>query len=292
MTSSPEGWTLADTQHWLRLALATPHGLAAGLRRAAEQYGRAHPLRSPPSGELSERLAVYARGYFWRLSSCLKQDYPALCALLGDALFERFVESYLTAHPPRHYSLFELGASFPEHLARTRPPLEAVPEAQRALLHLPVDVARLERARLESLRSPSPAPPEPGFELELVFGGRRRIRRAQNVRLVTLETDVRPFLRAVDAGVSALDDTLAALAQPRAAAPATRLAVSAVAHRPLFNELSDWQYRALASAEHALCVVELSAMIASAGDDGAALADLLLWLPSAVALGLIALAAD
>src|ERR1700743_2897112 len=117
MTSSPDGaLSLSALQDWLRLGVATPGGLPAGLRRARGRYGEARTIRVPEGADAGERLSIYARGYLDRLLACPRAEYPAVRALLVDALFERFAIVYLGAQPPRHYSLFMLGAGFADHL--------------------------------------------------------------------------------------------------------------------------------------------------------------------------------
>src|SRR5262249_17047702 len=149
-----------------------------------------------------ERLSIYARAYLARLIDCLSADYPAVRALLGDALFERFATGYLWARPPRRYSLFELGKGFADHLEQTRPSDRAVPEDRRSLLRLPIDLARVERARLEAVRAPG-LEREAGDRAEpvgiaLLLGEGVRIAAAPCLRVVTLGHDVREFLSAVD----------------------------------------------------------------------------------------------
>jgi hypothetical protein len=90
-----------------------------------------------------DRLAVYANGYRMRLLECLRSEFSALQRLLGEPLFEGFALDYLRARPPTSYTLHELGARFPEHLARTRPDADS---AQREpWIDFMIDLARLER---------------------------------------------------------------------------------------------------------------------------------------------------
>lgn len=284
MISSPEGaLSLSALEDWLRLVVTTPGGLPAGLRRAHERYGAAQPIRVKAGADAGERLAIHARGYLERLLACLRADYPALLALLGDALFERFVTGYLGSRPPRHYSLFRLGEGFADHLEQTRPPDGVVPEHRRSLLRLPIDLARAERARLEALRAPG-LEDEERTNVDVtgvgpLLGGNPLVVVAPCLRIIELGHDVRGFLSAVDRGE--------APSVPEARP--SLLAVSRAAYRPVLTELAPWQRRALVCCGSPRPLVALAeeVAVASGEDRGAALADLLLWLPTAQGLGMV-----
>jgi hypothetical protein len=271
--------SLRALQEWLQAAIRAP-----GPERGSALLGQCEErVRSGPGLGAAERVALYARGYLARLQECLRADHPALRALVGDALFERFVVGYLWSNPPRGHDLFELGAGFADHLERTRPPDEAVPEARRALLALPVDLVRVERARLEALRAPgledAARAPAPGpHELLLGTGG---VTAAPCLRLTETRHDVRAFLAAVGRG------------EPPQAPPEKRtlLAVSRVDFRPTLTPLHEWQWAALACCDTPRPVSELAAVLAArrGESEGAVRADLALWLPVAREQGLVKL---
>jgi len=81
------------------------------------------------------RMAVYVHAYVARIADVLEAEYPKLATRLA---LRELVAAYLRAYPPAHPSLREVG----QHLARF---LGDRGEPQ----HL-VDLARLERARLEA----------------------------------------------------------------------------------------------------------------------------------------------
>jgi hypothetical protein len=91
------------------------------------------------------RLRAYAHAYWTRIAGALAEDVPKLRALLGAAAFDDLVIPYLRAYPTRHPSLREAGI----HLARF------LDEAGRPT-H--ADLARLERARIETFDGPDAAP--------------------------------------------------------------------------------------------------------------------------------------
>jgi hypothetical protein len=124
---------LEALETWFQGELAAPH---EGRKRAARADVARRVL---PSRTLApeRRLEIYSSMYFARLHECLREDFPALFALLGQAGFEKLVRAYLTQHPSRHYSLNVLGRSLPKFL------LGPVRIARRPML---ADVARLEDA--------------------------------------------------------------------------------------------------------------------------------------------------
>lgn len=77
----------------------------------------AEQIRSDRGISPEERLAVYAHAYFARIHAVLRDDYGALLAVLGEAAFHDLAKLYLMAHPPRSYSLRDVGALLPEFLA-------------------------------------------------------------------------------------------------------------------------------------------------------------------------------
>jgi hypothetical protein len=87
----------------------------------------------------SERIAIYADMYRWRLSDALREDYPKLAALLGDERFLALAGAYARAHPPDRPDLGQHGRHLPAFL-------RGAPAPGRAEL---ADLAALEWARTE-----------------------------------------------------------------------------------------------------------------------------------------------
>lgn len=117
--------SLAQQQDLFRRLITAPEGIASTLdgldaptRAAADALVRGDDRMSA-----AERLDVYANMYFFRLLDVLKDDYPALFAVLGETSFHNLVTDYLMAHPPTHFSLRYAG----EHVASflTTHPLSA-----------------------------------------------------------------------------------------------------------------------------------------------------------------------
>jgi len=82
-------------------------------------------------------LAVYRSNVFSNYRKALRDDYPAILALVGERFFDGAADAYTRAHPSRSGDLNDFGAHFALFLEQWKP-------AQQ-LPYLP-DVARLEWA--------------------------------------------------------------------------------------------------------------------------------------------------
>jgi hypothetical protein len=224
------------------------------------------------------RFAIYAGGYRSRLAETLRDDHPALRLLVGETVFDLFAQSYIEARPPRHFSLYDYGAGFADHLEATRP------EDGGPLAALPAAVARLERARAEAGRAE-------GIERDgraplladaaMLPGLRLRV--PDSVRLLRLDFDLLPLIAASESGGEA--------AVPEACE--CGIAVARSRYRVRQHRLAPWQHAWLEElGPDGAAVHEAAAAAArrSGRDGGALLADLVLWLPAAAAAGLVAAA--
>jgi hypothetical protein len=115
--------TLEQTQRLLWRLITAPRGVADALRemrRRGDDAGGAlrDGLGAIVDGDVvlppERRLDIYANMYFFRLLDALKEDYPAVCAVVGNDEFHNLVTDYLIEQPPAHYSLRYVG----QHLAR------------------------------------------------------------------------------------------------------------------------------------------------------------------------------
>lgn len=109
--------------------VTAPEGVGSGaadLRRRGELESEdlsflvcPGPARRDARLDPTQRLDIYADMYFYRLRDCLAENFPKVAGHIGDALFHNLVTDYLLAHPPKHYSLRELGRALPEFLEST-----------------------------------------------------------------------------------------------------------------------------------------------------------------------------
>jgi hypothetical protein len=106
-----------------------------------------------PNDQLTsfERLEIYNRQYWFRVTEAVAEDYPALNALLGDTIFSRLVLEYLKENPSTSFTLRNLGSQLPQWL-------EAHPEFANRRQDLTLDVARLEWAYVEAFDGASLSP--------------------------------------------------------------------------------------------------------------------------------------
>jgi hypothetical protein len=122
--------TLAETQ-------AVFHACATGdASRRAEVAGRL--VVGTAALPAAERLGIYAEMWGLRQREAMREDFPALAALLGGEPFDAVAAEYLAAFPSDHFDLGAIGRFLARHL-RARP-VPGRPDA--------ADLAALERARV------------------------------------------------------------------------------------------------------------------------------------------------
>lgn len=260
---------LAALQHWMLDGIVT-----GAVAREAVLERIAGDDRLGAQG----RFAIYAGGYRSRLIETLRDEYPALRLLVGETVFDLFAEGYIAARPPRHFSLYDYGADFAGHLEATRPQGDAGP-----LAALPAAVARLERARAEAQRAEgverdggSPLVADAAL---LMLPG-LRLRLPDSVRLLRLEFDLLPLIRASDRGEKAVVPE----------ARETLIAVARSGYRVRLHALEPWSHAWLDALGPGGAEVHGAAAVAaraSGRDSGGVLADLVLWMPAAAAAGLV-----
>lgn len=279
--------TLAELQGWVTLVLSSRGDLRQKLARAVERYGLGADdvITSRRAPHPERRLDVYAAAYVLRLVECLAEEFPALRNFLGPSVFETFARAYILERPPSSRSLFDLGRGFPTFLTDTAPPRELVPAAQRAWLGVPAALARLERTLHEVSRARGLEGRDAGPSPSLVslLSGDIELCAAPCLRLLELDYTLLDFHAALERGEAAPPPSLG----PQ------YVAVSRADYHVTRTALEPWQHRLL---EACSARGEGPARSGSRPDRAAQLASielgtLLAWLPSAVALGLIEVAA-
>jgi len=106
------------------------------------------------------RLEIYRNAYSIRLTKSMETDHPVLGSYLGDELFERMAQGYISQCPSGFTSLRDFGNSLPDYLARTdpfsgNPILAEIALFERQLL-FSFDAGDAGRTRLEDLQAMAP----------------------------------------------------------------------------------------------------------------------------------------
>ena len=106
-----------------------------------------------PNDRLSsfERLEIYNRQYWFRLTDAVSDDFPALNAMLGAKRFNALVLAYIRENPSTSWTLRDLGGKLPDWLANH-------PEHTGRRHVLAIDIARLEWAYVEAYDCEKVAP--------------------------------------------------------------------------------------------------------------------------------------
>jgi uncharacterized protein (UPF0276 family) len=130
---------LEATQRLFFRALTWPTGVRSFLEADGEARSELERVfTSDVSFERIERLDVYANAYFYRLLGVLRELFPRLSYLAGEAHFNNLVTDYLLEHPSTAPDLRRLGESLPGFLAahelgKRWPMLGEVSALERAL---------------------------------------------------------------------------------------------------------------------------------------------------------------
>jgi Putative DNA-binding domain len=275
---------LSKIQSWLMTVMTSAGGVDAGLHVAKERFGLdldamvAHAGGAAPA----TRLNIYATGYIMRLVECLRADFPALRRLMGNALFDFFAKSYVWAHPSSSPSLFDLGAGFPDFLQQTQRERRQGGGDDPAF-RLPIDLARLERARTQASRArglEGRAPHPPADPLVFLRDERFAIVASPCLHLLELSFPLKGYLETFDRGAD----------EPPPEPLETRIAIGRMNYRVSMAELQPWQFAFIAAARTNRSVHHCALRATEASNEPveAILAGLIPWLPAMFALGILA----
>jgi hypothetical protein len=270
---------LARIQSWLMTVMTSAGGVETGLGVAKERFGLDLDAMVVRAGRAAPaaRLNIYATGYVMRLLECLRADFPALRNLMGDALFDFFAKSYIWTHPSASPSLFDLGAGFPEFLQTTQR------QETDPALRLPIELARLERARTEASRAKGlegRAQRTPADPLVFLHDASFAIVAPPCLHLLELSFPLKGYLEAFDRGAD----------EPPPAPQESRIAIGRMNYRVYMAELEPWQFAFIAAARTNTSVHHCALSAAAESDEpvDAILAGLIPWLPAMFAMGILA----
>jgi hypothetical protein len=98
-----------------------------------------------------DRLEIYNRQYWLRISECFYDDYPGLRAVLGESQFHNLAIAYLINNPSSRFTLRDLGSHLIDFIQTE--PRWTTPHQEMAL-----DMARLEWAHIEAFDNEAKSP--------------------------------------------------------------------------------------------------------------------------------------
>ena len=276
--------SLSVLEHWMKTVITERGGLGEKLDAAARWHGlSAEDVVAEKRGLSAwERLAVYTGGYVLRLLECMRADFPVLRGFVGDSVFDAFAKAYVITMPPASHSLYDLGADFSRFLEETKPKNVALDAGISAMIDLPPELARLERARAEVMRArgteDDPPATEPLSPFAVLSEG-LTLQTPPCLRLLEMKFPLVDFLRSSDMG-------------ERTDPPAPRTSLVAVGrsnYRLHVEEISDWQFAFLRACERPTSsypAVQVAAL-ESGRDLGQVLAEVAVWLPVAFEMGFV-----
>lgn len=275
---------LSLIQQWLTTVITERGGLPEKLRAASSRYGvEAEDVVADARGlSARERIGIYAGGYVLRLLECMRADFPALRAFVGEEVFDAFARAYIISEPPGSTNLYDLSAGFPRFLAETKPKGDGLGAGLSAMLDLPPELARLERARAEVMRARGTEDDPPRAETLsplAVFGAGVRLQTTQCLRLLELKFPLADFLKRSDRGERP---------EPPRPRPAF-VAVGRSNYRARVEEVSPWQFAFLRACERPAFPYTSAQRAAAESGAGPAqvLAELTVWLPVALEFGFL-----
>jgi len=265
-------------QLWMKTVITERGGLPEKLESAAQQHGLIiEDVVAEKRGLSSrKRLSIYTSGYVARLVDCMRADFPLLRRFVGDSVFDAFAKAYIVTEPPHSPSLFDLGARFPHFLEETKP------QNGEALLDLPAEIARFERARTEVMRARGTENDLPATNLSSfeIFGRDLKVQVTNCLRLLELKFSLVDFFQKTD--------------QDETAQPDARLSLVAIGRADYcvhVKEIEPWQFAFLKA-----CASPVSAHAAgrsaaqqSGNEPSFVLSHLMVWLPIALQFGFLQL---
>ena len=270
---------LANVQRWMTSIMVRPGRLQDKILAADTNYNVNSEELIVSSGGLSAetRIGIYARGYVLRLMECMRADYPLLQNLMGEELFDVFAKAYLVQLPSHSPSLFDLGKSFPAFLEASQSQ-----NGDTSTFALPLELARLERIRVEVSRSEGLEKRDqqmPETDPLFYLFSSEKFRISPCLRLLELKYNVLEFMRQTEKGEDA----------PIPARKDNFVAVCRKNYAVNMHTLEPWQWhflQSLSESGNQQKAVNQTSDILNVPPDMLS-AELMLWLPAALQRGYI-----
>ncbi len=87
------------------------------LLNGEHSYALESSLKAYSREELEARLSVYRNNVFHSLTDVLKDTFPAVASVVGEAFFEALCVAYIKTSPPREAAMIHYGDTFPGFIA-------------------------------------------------------------------------------------------------------------------------------------------------------------------------------
>ncbi|MHB1048737.1 MAG: HvfC/BufC family peptide modification chaperone [Bacteroidota bacterium] len=119
---------LKKLQQWMQSVIEHPgtDDEAWNSKQAADAISGEDAMNAVlPSKTLTsaERIAIYRRMFFLRMTESMQIDYPGVLHALGEQEFNRLIsEEYVRRYPSQSYTLNHLGRHFPEFIGTSQIP--------------------------------------------------------------------------------------------------------------------------------------------------------------------------
>ena len=271
-------------QSWMQSVLIQRGDLHQKLRSAHHKTGLdlADTLRETAELSALDRINIYTSGYIARLVACLKAEYPLLQKFMGEDVFDGFAKAYIVTLPSSHYSLYELGSGFSAFLAETQPTGHNEPD-QQTLFEIPAQLARFERTQAELILAKG---------LEEVEEHKLVPNTPLPLASENLVLQVSPCLRVLEFTYPILEFIGSLKSEEQIKQPKRDtcwIALSRKNYRPTCFNLANWQVDFLAGCRQATTISEVLQSMEISTDvlRGTMRAEALLWVPTALHLGLL-----
>lgn len=114
---------LKATQEWFGKIISSPLAEGSKIADMTPSGGdikdeAAERICPSPALKPYERIQIYNQQYWWRLINNMQDAFPFLLRLFGYTDFNNTIATpYLTAYPPRHWSLDALGRNLPQWIS-------------------------------------------------------------------------------------------------------------------------------------------------------------------------------
>jgi len=276
---------IAQIQGWLNEVITCQGTMQHKLQRAASMYqlNETEIVADTRDVSIYSRIHVYTSGYVMRLLECIHADFPVLMKFMGEEVFNQFAKASLMWSPSTSYSLYDLGDNFIRFLESTRPPKTGTDDLQNIFLELPVEIARVERARQEVLRAQGLEGIASAelFSPEMILFAPQEIYmgRPASIKLLSSKFSLKPLFDQFN------QDSPYEFPEVKP----SYLAISRLNYRLQMEELEEWQYYFLSFCEEGVSLMDVVQRTAEQTGIPAStlMAELFIWLPIFVGKGFV-----